>query len=57
MGHGPEIQDLMKRIGVDLMVIDEEIEPPNPTAVLDKEKIYSIMAENDVKIAILMDAD
>ena len=57
MGTAPEIQDLFERLGVKVILIDEQMEPPNPTVNINHEKIEKIMKQEDVKIAILLDSD
>lgn len=57
MGTAPEIQALFKHLGVNIILIDEQMEPPNPTVNINHEKIEKLMKEKDVKIAILLDSD
>jgi phosphomannomutase len=57
LGSAPEIQDLLHKVGAEVILIDENIEPPNPTAYMDIPKTKSIMEQHDSSIAILLDAD
>ncbi|MHA1562674.1 MAG: hypothetical protein ACTSPA_11165 [Promethearchaeota archaeon] len=57
MGTAPEIQELFERLGVKVILIDEQMEPPNPTVNIDHQKIEKLMKQEDVKIAILLDSD
>jgi phosphomannomutase len=57
MGNAPEIQDLFEKAGVNVILVDEQVEPPNPTAYIDNEKIQKIMIKEEINIAILLDAD
>ena len=57
LGTAPEIQTLLSDAGVDLIVIKEQVEPPNPTTVFDMEKVQKVLKEHDANIAFLMDAD
>ncbi|MHA1475356.1 MAG: hypothetical protein ACTSQ5_09225 [Promethearchaeota archaeon] len=57
MGTAPEIQDLFERLGVKVILIDEQMEPPNPTVNINHQKIEKLMIQEDVKIAILLDSD
>ena len=57
LGTSPEIQDLMLKLGMDVYLIDEDINPPNPTEELDSERIINTMKEQNIEIAIMLDAD
>jgi len=57
MGTAPEIQELFERLGVKVILIDEQMEPPNPTVNINHQKIENLMKQEDVKIAILLDSD
>ena len=57
MGTAPEIQALFERLGVKVILIDEQMEPPNPTVNINHQKIEKLMKQEDVKIAILLDSD
>ena len=57
MGTAPEIQALFEQLGVNVILIDEQMEPPNPTVNINHEKIEKLMKQEDVKIAILLDSD
>ncbi len=57
MGTAPEIQELFERLGVKVILIDEQMEPPNPTVNINHQKIEKLMIQEDVKIAILLDSD
>ncbi|MHA1563369.1 MAG: hypothetical protein ACTSPA_14750, partial [Promethearchaeota archaeon] len=43
MGTAPEIQDLFERLGVKVILIDEQMEPPNPTVNINHQKIEKLM--------------
>ncbi len=57
MGTAPEIQQLFEQLGVEVILIDEPMNPPNPTVNIDHQKIEKLMKQEEVKIAILLDAD
>ena len=57
MGTAPEIQKLFERLGVKIILIDEQMEPPNPTVNINHQKIERLMKQEDAKIAILLDSD
>jgi phosphomannomutase len=57
LGKAGGIVNLFKSYGANVILIDEEINPPNPIRVLKEEKLQKIMRENDSKIALLLDAD
>ena len=57
LGKASGIVNLFKSYGANVILIDEEINPPNPIRVLKEKKLQKIMRENDSKIALLLDAD
>ncbi len=57
MGRAPELQDLFERVGVDVVLVDEQMEPPNPTVNIDYDKIESKMSAQKISVAILLDTD
>ncbi len=57
LGTAPEIQDVMRKLGIDIYLIEDDIEPPNPTEELDSERIIRTMQEQNIEIAIMLDAD
>ena len=52
-GHAPELQDLFRKVGVDLVLVDENIEPPNPTAFVDVPRIQNLMNTTNSNLADL----
>ncbi|WP_457558600.1 hypothetical protein [Candidatus Harpocratesius sp.] len=57
MGTAPELQDLFHQVGMQVILVEEEMEPPNPTINLDKSKLLEIMKKNKVNTGILLDTD
>lgn len=57
LGNAPELQDLFKRLGVDLVVVNQQMDPPDPTKKPDEKYIHQMMKDNGINIAILVDAD
>jgi len=57
LGKARGITNLFKRLGADVVLINEEINPPNPIKVVREEKLKQVMEKEDSKIAILLDAD
>lgn len=57
LGTAPEVQDVMKKLGIEVHLIDEDMEPPNPTENLDVNRVVSMMKNENIEIAILLDAD
>ena len=57
LGKARGIVNLFKSYGANVIVIDEEINPPNPIKVVKEEKLQKIMKENNSKLALLLDAD
>jgi len=57
LGKASGIVNLFKSYGANAIVIDEEINPPNPILIVKEEKLQKIMKENNSKLALLLDAD
>lgn len=57
MGTAPELQDLFHQVGMQVILVEEEMEPPNPTVNLNKSKLLEIMKKNKVNTGILLDTD
>jgi phosphomannomutase len=57
LGKAKGIVDLFKYYGANVILIEEEINPPNPIKVIREEKLREVMERSDSKIALLLDAD
>ncbi|MHA1104272.1 MAG: hypothetical protein ACTSPN_00870 [Promethearchaeota archaeon] len=57
LGKARGIVNLFKDYGANVILIDEEINPPNPIKEFRKEKLQRIMQENNSDLALLLDAD
>ncbi len=57
LGKARGIVTLFKRLGADIILIDEEINPPNPIKELRENKLKQVMESEGSEIAILLDAD
>ncbi|MFX1490030.1 MAG: hypothetical protein ACFFBI_12825 [Promethearchaeota archaeon] len=57
LGKARGIVNLFKEYGANIIIINEEINPPNPIKVVREEKLQKIMRQNNSDIAILLDAD
>lgn len=57
LGVAPEIVNLIRSYGAEVVLIQEDRNPPDPTRGFDEEKIKGLMKENDAKIAVMLDAD
>ncbi len=57
LGKAQGIVNLFKDYGANVILVDEEINPPNPIKVIHKEKLQEIMGINNSTIALLLDAD
>ncbi|TXT59949.1 MAG: hypothetical protein BAJALOKI2v1_150039 [Promethearchaeota archaeon] len=57
LGKGRGIVNLFKRLGANVTLIEETINPPNPIKTVKKEKLQRVMAEAKSNIALLLDAD
>jgi phosphomannomutase len=57
LGKARGIVNLFKRLGADVTLIDEELDPPNPIKSLKEEKLQKVMQEIQCNVALLLDAD
>ena len=57
LGKARGIVNLFKRLGAEVILIDEEINPPNPIKEVREDKLKQVMESEDSEIAILLDAD
>jgi len=57
LGKARGIVDLFKRLGADVVLINEEINPPNPIQEVREDKLKQVMEKEASNIAILLDAD
>ena len=57
LGKARGIVDLFRDYGANVILIEEEINPPNPIKVIYEEKLKEIMEKNDSTLALLLDAD
>ncbi|NHJ19550.1 MAG: hypothetical protein EAX91_01310 [Candidatus Lokiarchaeota archaeon] len=57
LGKARGIVSLFKRLGAEVVLIEEEINPPNPIKELREDKLKQVMDSEGSDIAILLDAD
>jgi phosphomannomutase len=57
LGKARGIVNLFKYYGANVIVVDEELNPPNPLKNVQEEKLQNIMERANSKIALLLDAD
>ncbi|UCD02048.1 MAG: hypothetical protein JSV23_03230 [Promethearchaeota archaeon] len=57
LGKARGIVNLFKEYGANVILIEEEINPPNPITIIREEKLQSVMTQANSNIAILLDAD
>ncbi|MHA2037347.1 MAG: hypothetical protein ACW98X_12990 [Promethearchaeota archaeon] len=57
LGKARGIVDLFQDYGANLILIEEEINPPNPIKVIHENKLKTVMEQNNSTIALLLDAD
>ena len=57
LGKAEGIVNLFKDYGANVILVNEEINPPNPIKVIYEEKLKEVMGINNSTIAILLDAD
>lgn len=57
LGKARGIVNLFRQLGAKVIVIEEEIDPPNPIKEIREDKLKSVMESNNSTIALLLDAD
>ncbi len=57
LGKARGIVNLFKHYGANVILVEEELNPPNPLKNLQEEKLQKIMTEANSNIALLLDAD
>ncbi|MFX1374274.1 MAG: hypothetical protein ACFFA0_00540 [Promethearchaeota archaeon] len=57
LGKARGIVDLFKDYGANVILIEEEVNPPNPIKIIFEDKLKSVMEQNDSNLALLLDAD
>jgi len=57
LGKARGIVNLFNQLGANVILIDEEINPPNPIKELREDKLQQVMDSKDSDIALLLDAD
>ncbi len=57
LGKARGIVNLYKQLGANVIVIEEEINPPNPIKEIREEKLRNVMTQANSNLAILLDAD
>ncbi|MFX1339143.1 MAG: hypothetical protein ACFFDK_11090 [Promethearchaeota archaeon] len=57
LGEARGIVNLFKDYGANVILINEEINPPNPIKVIKEEKLQKVMTESNSNLALLLDAD
>ncbi|MFW9785291.1 MAG: hypothetical protein ACFFFB_23630 [Candidatus Heimdallarchaeota archaeon] len=57
LGKAKGIVSLFRDYGANVILIEEEINPPNPIKVIKEERLKNVMRNNNSDIALLLDAD
>jgi phosphomannomutase len=57
LGKATGIVNLFKYYGANVIVVDEQLNPPNPLKNIQEVKLQNIMSKANSNIAILLDAD
>lgn len=57
LGTAPELQDLFQRAGMEVILINQEMEPPNPTINIPEDRLKQMLIANNANTGILLDAD
>ncbi len=57
LGKARGIVNLFKQLGANVILIEEEINPPNPIKEIREEKLQDVMSKGNSNLALLLDAD
>jgi len=57
LGKARGIVNLFKQLGANVILIEEEINPPNPIKEIREEKLQEVMSRGNSNLALLLDAD
>ncbi|MBD3255410.1 MAG: hypothetical protein GF383_09970 [Candidatus Lokiarchaeota archaeon] len=57
LGKAEGIVSLYRQLGANVILVDEQINPPNPIKKIKEEKLKEIMNSNNSNLALLLDAD
>jgi len=57
LGKARGIVNLFKEYGANVILVEEEINPPNPIKIIREEKLQNVMTQANSNIALLLDAD
>ncbi|MFX0041979.1 MAG: hypothetical protein ACFE8L_03615 [Candidatus Hodarchaeota archaeon] len=57
LGKARGIVNLFKQLGANIILIEEEINPPNPIKEIREEKLQEVMRRSNSNLALLLDAD
>ena len=57
LGKARGIVNLFKQYGANVILVEEELNPPNPLKNLQESKLQRIMTQADSNLALLLDAD
>jgi len=57
LGKARGIVNLFKDYGANVILIEEEVNPPNPIKIIHEKKLKDAMEQNNSTIALLLDAD
>ncbi len=57
LGKARGIVNLFKQYGANIILIEEELNPPNPVKTIKEEKLQEVMSQANSNLALLLDAD
>ncbi len=57
LGAAPELVQVLESTGANVVLIDNNLNPPDPTQGFEEEPVKQMMEKNNAKIAIMLDAD
>ena len=57
LGAAPELVKLLEACGANVVIIDNNLDPPDPTEGFEEDIVKQCMIENKAKISIMLDAD
>ncbi|MBN2155882.1 MAG: hypothetical protein JW776_07545 [Candidatus Lokiarchaeota archaeon] len=57
LGAAPELVKLLEACGANVILIDKNMNPPDPTHPFEEDEVKQIMVKHNAKISIMVDAD
>ncbi|MHA1729536.1 MAG: hypothetical protein ACTSWY_12495 [Promethearchaeota archaeon] len=57
LGVAPEIISLLESCGIEVILIEDDLNPPNPNESFDENRVKELMNKEGVNVSIILDAD